>query len=114
MPRLKPQPIARYRWQLNGCAWRNSDPLKPWPMSPRNTNAKGQSMRNVLRKSLLICTLGISACASPLPPAPSRLLETPQIRLAPAPSDVMVRREADFLQNLMQRFSFPKPAEPTK
>ena len=63
-------------------------------------------------KSLLIaCALALSGCQSPLPPAP-RLVETPKAVLPPAPADVMVEREPNFLKRLLD-FLSEKPAEPT-
>jgi hypothetical protein len=59
----------------------------------------------------MLCGL-VVGCASPLPAAKPLQVEPP--KLPPAPPDVMVERQPDFLRNLMQRFSFQKPVEPTK
>ena len=66
-------------------------------------------------RSLLLSTLfalALSSCQSPLPPAP-RLVETQKAVLPPAPADVMVEQEPNFLTRLLD-FLQVKPAEPTK
>lgn len=61
---------------------------------------------------LLTCALALCACASPLP-APMEPVEVEPARLAPAPSDVMVKREPNFLSRLLN-FLSDSPAKPTK
>ena len=66
-------------------------------------------------RSLLLSTLfalALSGCQSPLPPAP-RLVETPKAVLPPAPADVMVEREPNFLKRLLMLFS-ESEAKPTE
>lgn len=58
----------------------------------------------------LTLALELSSCAS-IPPA-NRPLEVEQAKLAPAPADVMVVRERNFRQRLLQAFS-PSPTTPT-
>ena len=65
-------------------------------------------MRTVQRLLLwMLCGL-LVGCASPLPAAKPMMLEPP--KLPPAPADVMVERQPDFLTNLLRRFSSEKPA----
>ena len=69
-------------------------------------------MRTVQRLLLwMLCGL-LVGCASPLPAAKPMMLEPP--KLPPAPADVMVERQPDFLQKLMERFWSAKPAEPMR
>ena len=59
----------------------------------------------------LIFSLALYGCASTLPAAKPLAIQPP--KLPPAPSDVMVQQEQDFLKKMMQRFSFRRQAEPT-
>lgn len=53
---------------------------------------------------LLICALVLCACASNLPAA-KQVAEVPPPRLSPAPADVMVKREPNFRQRLLNFLS---------
>lgn len=64
---------------------------------------------NALAKSLLLA-LVLSSCSS-IPPA-SKPVDVPGPRLAPAPTDVMVQRQANFRQRLLLIFS-PSSTTPT-
>lgn len=60
---------------------------------------------------LAICAVALCACASPLPaPMQPVMVEPPQ--LAPAPADVMVKREPNFLARLLN-FLSDSPLKPT-
>ena len=63
----------------------------------------------------LIFALALCACASPshAPPAPMQPVEVPPARLTPAPADVMVKREPNFLTRLLN-FLSDSPLKPTK
>lgn len=70
-------------------------------------------MRNVRVMLLwLLPGLGLSSCATQLPPAKTPVLVQPA-RLPPPPADVMVPREQTFLQRLLT-FSSTSPARQTK
>ena len=56
---------------------------------------------------LTACALALAGCSS-LPAAP-RLVETPQLVLPPAPADVIVPREPNFLQRIQNFFSGSEP-----
>lgn len=60
---------------------------------------------------LLICALALSACASNLPAAKQPMAVAPPV-LPPAPADVMVKREPNFQQRLLN-FLSDSPAKPT-
>ena len=64
---------------------------------------------------LLSCAVVIFGCASPSPlvPAPARPLELEPPQLAPAPAQVMVKREPNFLSRLLN-FLSDSPARPMK
>ena len=59
----------------------------------------------------LICALALAACASNLPP-PMQPVEVAPPRLAPAPADVMVERQPNYLSRLLN-FLSDSPAKPT-
>ena len=72
-------------------------------------------MRNVNTIAiLLLCALALSSCTTPesLPAAPPQVVEVPGPRLAPPPADVMVKREANFRERLLNFFS-ASPEKPT-
>lgn len=55
----------------------------------------------------------LSSCATPeLPPAPPSVIEVPGPRLAPPPTGVMVKREANFRERLLNFFC-PSCTRPT-
>ena len=62
--------------------------------------------------SSLICAMAACACAS-LPSAPPQVIEVQAAKLPPAPAEVMVPRQASFLDRLLN-FLSAKPVEPTK
>ena len=62
-------------------------------------------------RMLLLCGLVLSGCATQVPPA-SVPVEVSPPKLAPAPADVMVPREANFRKRLLDFFS-ASPAMPT-
>lgn len=66
---------------------------------------------NNVRLMLLLCVLALFGCATPIPPA-SVPVEVSAPKLAPAPADVMVPREANFRKRLLDFFS-SSPAMPT-
>lgn len=68
-------------------------------------------MRNAARMMLLLLVAGLYACASTPPPA-RQPVEVPPPKLQPPPANVMVKREANFRQRLLQIFS-PSPTTPT-
>lgn len=64
--------------------------------------------------AMLLCAtfaLASYGCATP-PPSANRPVELSCPKPAPAPSDVMVERKADFLTRLLDFFS-PSPGKPT-
>jgi hypothetical protein len=71
-------------------------------------------MRNVPAMLLwLLCVLGSSSCATQAPPPAKVPVLVAPAKLPPAPADVMVPREANFLQRLLN-FSSTSPAKPTE
>lgn len=66
---------------------------------------------NNVRLMLLLCVLALYGCATPIQPA-SVPVEVSAAKLAPAPADVMVPREANFRQRLLNFFS-TSPSMPT-
>lgn len=61
----------------------------------------------------LLLALALSACATP-EPRPCQPSEVSPPKLPPAPADVMVKREANFLARLQQFFSSKKPEDRMK
>ena len=63
---------------------------------------------------LLVCALALSSCATPAvkpDPAPPSVVALPRARLAPPDAEMMVPREPDFLQKVLNFWSV-KPAAP--
>ena len=61
---------------------------------------------------LLLLTLALSGCASPIPSS-AKPIEVAPPKLPPPPADVMVTRKADFLERMILRFSSPSLQKPT-
>lgn len=64
-----------------------------------------------MRNSLLLLALLLAGCGST--PSTPVVIQPETAQLPPPPPDVMVQREADFLERLLN-FLSEKPAAPTK
>ena len=62
---------------------------------------------------LLACVMALPSCMSVLPAAPPQVVQVPGPKLQPVAAEILEPEAGGFLENLIQRFSLPKPSAPT-